>query len=113
MENESTIRLHALSSQLARRVSAYLNGFRPGKATLHTVEYPQELPDPTATLKQLFDCAIRTAKGRGRPRRFVRTFRILLGGYLDRKIPTLNRKLRDLGWGTLRFLFWFKLTANS
>ncbi|MFZ0771599.1 MAG: hypothetical protein WAN08_09265 [Candidatus Sulfotelmatobacter sp.] len=66
IEDATTIRFHVGSSQLARRVSAYGKGIRPGTATLMTVEELQELPSPAEALRQRFDDAIRTAKGRGR-----------------------------------------------
>ncbi len=65
IEDANTIRFHIGSSQLARRVSAYGKGIRPGELSLVTSEEPQQLPSLSRALIEAFEEAIRGAEGRG------------------------------------------------
>jgi hypothetical protein len=65
MEEAATIRFHICSSQLAKRVSAYGKGIRPGELALVTAEEPQQLPSLTRALSEAFEDAIRGAEGHG------------------------------------------------
>jgi hypothetical protein len=66
LDNATTIRFHSGSSELAKRVSAYQKGIRPGTYASRTSSSPLDLPSPTLSLKAIFDEALRKAKGQGR-----------------------------------------------
>jgi hypothetical protein len=61
-----TIRFHSGTSQLARRVSAYLKGIRPTES--QTKNASEEMPSPTRRLRELFNDVIRHSKSRGKYR---------------------------------------------
>jgi hypothetical protein len=99
--SSDTIRFHAGTSTLARRVSAYEKGIRPAASKRNRT--PEEMPSLTQKLTELFREVLRGSEPRGRYRvQFGNTDRLrgeLAQMYSDR-LAKMFRRYPDISVGT-------------